>query len=117
MTFVDLRKSIDPLRKKEYRFDLGDYLEFVISAADIDLVTAVLEQFFGRPAKPVGAWPSEELASSVEKFGGIRPDQTLYLYQQNGTLCYAMIWPWADKNSATVRISNVKAHAYPSRAG
>ena len=67
-----------------------------------------LEEFFGSPKKPAGAKPSGEIADLVSDFGGILKNQTLYYIAKDGFSNIAMIWPWSDGKSTTVKIFRLK---------
>lgn len=97
---------------KEIRFDQADYLEFVIPTEHLSKVQAVLELFFGKPTKRPGEPLPEEIRDSMEKFGGVRNDQYLYLLEKDGSINYAMLWPWGDRESITVKIFTLPTNPF-----
>ena len=86
----------------------GDYLEGVLAAAEVERCCELLTQVLGPPVKPFGAAVALEPAVRriVERLGGIRQDQCLYLQaQSDGHGRYAALWPWAsDPNRVTLKI-------------
>jgi len=40
----------------------------------------------------------------IEEFGGIRPGQTLYFWNEGKDAVFAMLWPWQDGYHTTVKI-------------
>ncbi len=108
MTFEELRKAVEGLPLKEKRFDREGLLEVVLKKAQLDRAQDFFVRFFGPPAKPPGKVLAREVAEYMESFGGVRHNQTLFLVEKNGFLYYAMIWPWADGVSFTVKLEQSK---------
>ena len=86
----------------------GDYLEGVLAAAEMERCCALLEQALGPPLKPfrTAATLEPSMRRLVERLGGIRQDQCLYLQlQADGHSRYASLWPWAsDPNRLTLKL-------------
>ena len=86
----------------------GDSLEGVMAATEVERCCALLTQALGPPAKPFGAAMTLDASSRriVERLGGIRPDQCLYLQlQPDGHGRYASLWPWAsDPTRITLKL-------------
>ena len=108
-SFAELRQKLQSLHIKEFRFDLEDYLEFVVQTPNLVQVKKILELYFGRAVDPE-AQASEEAIRFVEKFGGIRANQTLFYSSHSAATEYAMIWPWSDGTQASVKIAHCKSY-------
>lgn len=106
--FRHLLQEAKTVKIRELRFDLSDYLEFVIPLDQIELLCPTLEKFFGEaiPHKVHPDW--DKIENFMVYQGGIRPGQTLYYLEQKDAVYYAMIWPWSDQTQATVRVERVE---------
>ena len=81
----------------------------VIQTDQIHVLTELLEVFFGKPYRPDPRSPMPEHVEGVlENFGGLRSNQSLYFCEKEGFIYYAVIWPWSDQHSVTVKISLLK---------
>ena len=109
MTFEELRVKLQDLNIKELRFDLEDYIEFVVQTNSLDQVKGVLQIYFGREIK-LDEVASQEAVQFVERYGGIRGDQTLYYSHFPGSTEYAMIWPWRDGSQASIKIAQCRSY-------
>jgi hypothetical protein len=91
----------------------GDALEAVFSRQDLDRCVALLSQSFGVPIKTFGQPPAldRELHRVVERLGGIRLEQCLFLKVGEGQeIAYAALWPWAsDASRVTLKIGVIRA--------
>lgn len=106
MDFPGLLEEARTLRFKEKRFDTNEFLEFVIAVSALKMLTPILDKHFGPPFKPAGKALTEPSAKEfLENFGGIRNDQTLYFLEADDFIYYAMIWPWSDGASVTIKIA------------
>ena len=55
-------------------------------------------------AKPAGVAPSKEDAELIQKYGGVRDNQTLFKKQVGNTIIAAVFWPWQDKACTTLKV-------------
>lgn len=107
--FNDLIKRIKELPLKETRFNQQDYLEIVITGAQTKSLATALETFFGPPFKGTGSsLQSPDCKRFIEERGGIRENQTLYFLQTTDSIYYAMLWPWGDRSSITVKLEHCR---------
>ena len=103
MKFEALLGELKKVEITEMRFDLCDYIEFVVQAATLDKVKRILESYFGRAVDFKDAASSEPL-SIAEKWGGIRGNQILYFHSGEQEKNFAMIWPWCDGRKVSIKI-------------
>lgn len=106
MQFTELIKEVKAVSFTELRKDSDDYFEAVVTKQELANLTKRLEQFFGVPA-----WPSKNKITSqvqgvIKDFGGIMPNQTLYFWSEGKDTMFAMLWPWGDGVSITVKIAH-----------
>lgn len=92
-----LRKAVPMLIRSAPSTD--DYLEGVLSRQDLQGCYALLCDALGPPIKEFGkaAKFGSDTQRIVERIGGIRIDQCLFLKQEaGGQTIYASLWPWAS---------------------
>ena len=104
MTYDQLLTEVKKLKCLETRTDSKSELEFVIKANDVSIINSVLQNYFGPPLKPAGQEPTKEAWNYTVNLGGIRENQTLYYVKREEVSYCAMIWPWSNKVSITVKI-------------
>lgn len=88
----------------ELRSDDPDCFELVVKVSEMSKVNAVLETFFGKAIKPKGEKVSEDAKKKAAPYGGVRDDQSLYYVAAEELYFYSLIWPWANGQSATVKV-------------
>ena len=108
MTFDELKSALKELKLTETRADDENLLEIVLSADEKESLNATLTQFFGKALKPAGDQPIKEVEKFTAALGGIRDNQTLYLKKEESLVRFAMIWPWSDDATLTVKISHLQ---------
>jgi len=108
MQFNEVKTKVRGLNFDSIRADDDNYLEAVISAKELEKLTAVLGSIFGPPAWPSDNSLSAEAKSVVNNFGGIRKGQTLYFWHQEGDMIFVMLWPWQDGKSVTMKMGSDK---------
>ncbi len=105
MTFQELVQEVKRLRFEETRSDTDDYLEFVLDAPSVMPLQRVLESHFGPAFKPAGKNPSKESKQYSEKYGGAESNQVLYYIEREGLSHCALLWPWGNGKSMTVKLA------------
>jgi len=108
MTFEDMIEGVKKCPITIIRTDSENYLEVVVRVDKLDLFYPVLEDFFGKISKPAGEDPHASAEQLTNDFGGVRRDQTLYDREVDGVMHLAMIWPWMDNVSATIKIYRLR---------
>jgi len=88
-------------RKKKIK---PDYVELVFYARDTAEWMTLLTGIFGKAVKPKWQKPTGRDRKCTKKFGGIRPNQTLFIKDFNNYTVLAMIWPWKDKTLSSLKI-------------
>jgi hypothetical protein len=104
MNFPELLSEVDRLKCAEKRAKTDCYLEAVVTQTECQPLAAILGVYFGTPLKPAGAMPSGDAGRYSKPYGGVRRDQTMYYRKSEGFTDVALLWPWGDGNSVTVKI-------------
>jgi len=104
MQFNELINEVRSAVFDSLRSDKESYFEAVFLNDELTKLAPKFEKFFGLPA-----WPSKKpLPSQVEEiiegFGGIKPGQTLYFWNEGSGYIVLMLWPWRDAMHTTVKI-------------
>ena len=104
MDFSSFLETVKEIQCQEKRTLTADYVEVVVTKANWESMAKVLETFFGLPLKPEGQKPSRDAENCAKAYGGVRQNQTLY-FQKNETGSYAaLLWPWGNGTSVTLKI-------------
>ena len=103
--FSELAGKVKKLPVDEVRKDSFGYLELVMTAKNLERIYPILEDYFGPPFKPPGVTASKEASLRAAGYGGIEKQQTLYYVERDGVSNCAMIWPWKNKERATVKLA------------
>ncbi|PIP20864.1 MAG: hypothetical protein COX40_02455 [Candidatus Omnitrophica bacterium CG23_combo_of_CG06-09_8_20_14_all_40_11] len=104
MQFNEIRKELEGLVFDMLRIDSDNYFEAVIEKNELAKLTARLERLFGSTVWPSDKRLSLQVQEMIEEFGGIRPGQTLYFWNEGKDAVFAMLWPWQDGYHTTVKI-------------
>lgn len=104
MQFNEIRKELEGVVFDNLRIDDHNYFEAVIVKNELTKLTASLERLFGSPARPSQNRLLLQAQEITKDFGGIRPGQTLYFWNQGEDTVFAMLWPWEDGYRTTVKI-------------
>ena len=107
MTFEELTAQVQ-LKQKETRASDKDYLEVVVTAANLEAVIQFLQAYFGNPMKPKGVDPSSEVKVCARPYGGVMDDQTFYFKKSDHMVEAALLWPWNSGAATTVKIVREK---------
>lgn len=104
MEYTELKEAIKFLEFETVRVESRNYFEAVMSIENSISLNASLKKFFGNPI-----WPSEHNLSflvqeTINSFGGIMANQTLYFKGRGEDVVFAMLWPWQDGKYITVKI-------------
>ena len=105
--FENLKSALKAIPLRDLRFDVPEYFECVFETRFRDEVFGVLNGFFGAPAKAEGEVPALAVMQSMEPYGGVRKNQTLYVWETPDVFYYAMIWPWNDRTFFSIRLERI----------
>jgi hypothetical protein len=83
-------------------------VELVFYTRDTDEWMALLSDIFADAVKPQWQKPSGRDRKWTKKFGGIRPNQTLFMREFKDYAVLAMVWPWNDNILSTLKIPLVQ---------
>ena len=89
----------------------NEYLEGILSRQDLSTCFSLLSQVLGPPLKDFGKplAVGGELVKLLDRIGGVRPDQCLFLKQSAQGTTYATLWPWAsDPARITLKVGLAK---------
>ena len=108
MHFSELKTQVKRIALHELRKDADNYFEAVIIGSKLNELASTLKEFLGRPVWPP-RWRlkkklSPQVKEAIKDFGGIMDGQTLYFYNRDHTVVFAMLWPWKDGEHTTVKI-------------
>lgn len=104
MDFKEFRQTLRTrLAVEEWRFELADFVEFVIRASERSLLEKMLMDYFGPPLDFHQPLPPE-VTETAKKWGGFRGDQTVYFRVFPEIKELALLWPWCDKTRISVKI-------------
>ena len=104
MQFNEIRKELEGIVFDMLRIDSDKYFEAVIVKNELTKLTTRLERLFGSPVWPSENSLSSEMQETINVFGGIKPGQTLYFWNQGKDTIFAMLWPWQNGLRTTVKI-------------
>lgn len=104
MTFEELLEKFRNIKCEETRAHQDHYCEVVVSTATLPSAVSILQSYFGSPLKPAGTKPSKEAESHANPYGGVMGNQTLYFHQSETTRELALLWPWENGTSVTLKI-------------
>ena len=105
MEYRDMIDQIKVLPLIQLQEQSDTFFGVVMATAEFKQLEPLLNNFFGQPIKPPQTEATPEVSQMTESYGGIRENQTLYFrkgYQNRSIL--AMICPWGDGNSFTLKI-------------
>jgi hypothetical protein len=99
-------ERIEIKRKKKIK---PDYVELVFYTRDMAEWMTFLTEIFGKAVKPKWQKPTSRDRKCTKKFGGIRPNQTLFIKDFKKYNVLAMIWPWKDKILSSLKIPLIQS--------
>lgn len=104
MTLADLVQNLKQIPTDEIRAETTDHFECVFQNESLKLLAPKLDEFFGPPKKPAGVKAVGEIADLASDFGGVLHNQTLYYMVKDGASHLAMIWPWSNGTTSTLKV-------------
>jgi hypothetical protein len=104
MTWNELACEVKKAKLIEMRGQEDNYLEVVVAVADLDPVTRLFNSYFGGPFKSMGELSSPEAEMYARPFGGVQTGQMLYIRKMEDLVHGALLWPWSNGSSVTVKI-------------
>jgi hypothetical protein len=104
MDFSELKKEMKGLIFEEIRSDLDNYFEAVILHKDSACLASTLGKFFGTPVFPSETVLAATIQEAIKSFGGINRGQTLYFWNEDKKVIFALLWPWQDKAHTTLKL-------------
>ncbi len=104
MNYVQFIEDVRRVKHDHVRLDTPEYTEIVIPKNSLEDMEKVMGRFFGPASKPLGLKPTPEHLALTDKYGGIRPDQILYVRAGREDGAMAMFWPWGNGLLITVKI-------------
>ena len=115
MNFREFLDEVQKIKSDEVRSRTESSLELVVSKKNLEVIIPVLEAYFGHALKPEGDRPSEESDRYSKPYGGVRQGQTLYFQKDEKGFAIAMLWPWGNGLSVTVKIIRGRIEEIPGK--
>jgi hypothetical protein len=104
MSFEDFLAEVKKNPVDQTRTWKENYAEVVITKDVLGPLTSLFDSYFGRPLKPPGESASKDAGNYSKAYGGVEKNQTLYFRKNGNGHELAMLWPWTDEASITVKI-------------
>ena len=104
MTWDEMACAVKKAKLIEMRGQKDRYLEVVVAVADLAPVTDLFKAYFGVPFKSMGERSFPEADAYAGPFGGVQTGQMLYIRKIESFVQGALLWPWGDGASVTVKI-------------
>ncbi len=104
MTWDEMASAVKQAKLIEMRGQKDKYLEVVVAVDDLAPVTDLFNVYFGAPFKAIGQRPSSEADVYANPFGGVQTGQMLYIKKVENVVEGALLWPWGNGTSVTVKI-------------
>ncbi len=82
------------------------YLEAVMDAKDMELLSSLLKRYLGPAAKEHGREVDlpKEIEELVDSLGGLRKGQSFFYRNEGHQIVYAALWPWeSDPSKVTLK--------------
>ncbi len=104
MDFYKIKDALKLIQFDDIRVDNTSDFEAVVSVQDAAKLNRQLQDFFGQPVFPSQNKLSSDIKKIIDPHGGIMPGQTLYFSDDAGNIIFAMLWPWQNGKSVTVKL-------------
>ena len=104
MQFEEIMNEIKDIAFDAVRAKGQYYFEAVILKDNLPALTEKLEKLFGKQLFPSDKKLAPDAEKTVEAFGGITAEQTLYFLKENDYSYFAMLWPWSDESHTTIKL-------------
>jgi len=104
LQFGELKTEIKKCGFETLRGEDAVYFETVLIKTQVPGVMQKLQELLG-----TALWPSDgKIPPAINKviadFGGIMGKQTLFGFEANGRVVFAMLWPWNDGLHVTLKM-------------
>ena len=103
MNYNEFLERIKELEFKELREDQPEYMEVVVATNHLDRLSSILESYYGAVYASPEEQPSKQAQKYADSSGGIRKGQPLYYLKSGKTFHCALLWPWGDGKSITIK--------------
>ncbi|MBW1910723.1 MAG: hypothetical protein JRJ11_14485 [Deltaproteobacteria bacterium] len=103
MNYNEFLERIKELDFEELREDQPEYMEFVIATNHLNRLSSILESYYGAAYASPEEQPSKQAQKYADPNGGIRKGQTLYYLKSGEVFHCALLWPWGDRKSTTIK--------------
>ncbi len=87
------------------RADTKDYFEAVVLKEKLAVLIERIEAVFGSQKLPLGTEFPAQIQTAIENLGGIRGNQSLYVFNCENSFNIIMLWPWGDGKRVTLKMS------------
>lgn len=104
MDFQQFMQAVKKAQFETLRPSSEGVFEAVITKANMDELTALLEGYFGMPVGFAQGEIPLPVRKAIDSSGGIMVGQKLYYASEKDCFIFAMLWPWQDSVHTTVKI-------------
>ena len=105
MNINDILQRCNHLKIEGKNVISEDFVEWEFLQDDSKELEKILSNILGPAAKRAGEEVTQSYLDLTIKCGGILDDQILFYKKFEENSIIAMIWPWKDKNQATLKIA------------
>ncbi len=105
MLFIQLKTLAINSELELVRADDKDYFEAVVLKDKLIKLIEKIEATFGHQKLPSDKELPLQIQQVVDNLGGIRGNQTLYVFNNENIFILIMLWPWGDGKRVTLKMS------------
>lgn len=105
MLFIQLKTLVISSELELVRVDNKDYFEAVILKDKVARLIEKIEAAFGSQKLPSDKELPLQIKDAINNLGGIRGNQSLYVFNSENIFNIIMFWPWGDGRRVTLKIS------------
>lgn len=107
--FSELVQAVKALPIEEVRSESPEHADVVITMANLKIAEPILEKHLGKAIVLEPGVTPDHIINFMMNYGGVQPGQGLYFLKKDGVVIFAMIWPWNNQISATLKLRQVKS--------
>jgi len=105
MSFIQLKTLIIGSELELVRADTKDYFEAVVLKEKLAGLIEKIDSAFGSQKLPLDKGFPAQVQAAIDNLGGIRGNQSLYVFNSENSFSIIMLWPWGDGKRVTLKMS------------
>ena len=106
--YSDVKAQVKAIGFETLRNETDTYFEVVFMKAKLNEYNAALNNLFGKISWPSDTPIPEEVKKVIAQYGSVMAGQTLYSFQEESHVIFAMLWPWGDGQHITLKTGEKK---------